>query len=249
MPALLIPLQKEVTCHLPHLSKEQYSYVIMLLLFFCYSWEEWFGVVSTCHLVNLLGLTSIINTHINSWTVLRRRRGGCCGFVSQCPTQVMCLKIYVLIFKLLFFFLHSCFFNTKIPAFCSVFDLIWLLSEELSIRGIDCIAYIYTSYPSEYIFKVYRTVVSMSCFSWLYTLWPSSCLSLLLIELVGRQLGLRVGLQVVQTVTCSQWGTTSNQGLFQDGDVVIGGLFNLHYHPPAIDHSFTQLPHYKPCIG
>uniref|UniRef100_A0A671Y941 Olfactory receptor C family, r1 n=1 Tax=Sparus aurata TaxID=8175 RepID=A0A671Y941_SPAAU len=89
----------------------------------------------------------------------------------------------------------------------------------------------------------------MSCFSWLYTLWPSSCLSLLLIELVGRQLGLRVGLQVVQTVTCSQWGTTSNQGLFQDGDVVIGGLFNLHYHPPAIDHSFTQLPHYKPCIG
>ncbi|KAM8769826.1 extracellular calcium-sensing receptor-like [Acanthopagrus schlegelii] len=89
----------------------------------------------------------------------------------------------------------------------------------------------------------------MSCFSWLFTLWPSSLLSLLLIELVGRQLGLRVGLQVVQTVTCSQWGTTSNQGLFQDGDVVIGGLFNLHYQPPAIDHNFTHLPHYKPCIG
>ncbi|XP_026169667.1 extracellular calcium-sensing receptor-like [Mastacembelus armatus] len=89
----------------------------------------------------------------------------------------------------------------------------------------------------------------MSWFSWLSTLWPSSVPSLLLVGLVGRQLGLRVGLQVVQTVTCSQWGTPSDQGLFQDGDIVIGGLFNIYNKPPAINHDFTQLPHYKSCTG
>ncbi|XP_023287293.1 extracellular calcium-sensing receptor-like [Seriola lalandi dorsalis] len=66
---------------------------------------------------------------------------------------------------------------------------------------------------------------------------------------MGRQLGLRVGLQVVQTVTCSRFGTSIDQGLFQDGDVVIGGLFSLYYKPPAIDHDFTQLPDYKSCTG
>uniref|UniRef100_A0A3B4YNS8 Olfactory receptor C family, r1 n=1 Tax=Seriola lalandi dorsalis TaxID=1841481 RepID=A0A3B4YNS8_SERLL len=60
---------------------------------------------------------------------------------------------------------------------------------------------------------------------------------------------LRVGLQVVQTVTCSRFGTSIDQGLFQDGDVVIGGLFSLYYKPPAIDHDFTQLPDYKSCTG
>ncbi|XP_026169655.1 extracellular calcium-sensing receptor-like [Mastacembelus armatus] len=89
----------------------------------------------------------------------------------------------------------------------------------------------------------------MSWFSWLSTLWPSSVPSLLLVWLVGRQLGLRVGLQVVQTVTCSQWGTPSDQGLFQDGDIVIGGLFNIYNMPPTIDHDFSQLPHYKSCTG
>ncbi|XP_074496819.1 extracellular calcium-sensing receptor-like [Sebastes fasciatus] len=89
----------------------------------------------------------------------------------------------------------------------------------------------------------------MSWFSWLFTQWPSSAPSLLLVGLVGRQLGLRVGLHLVQTATCSRWGTPSNQGLFQDGDVVIGGLFSLHYRLPAIDNDFTQLPHYKPCTG
>uniref|UniRef100_A0A8D0AIV8 Olfactory receptor C family, r1 n=1 Tax=Sander lucioperca TaxID=283035 RepID=A0A8D0AIV8_SANLU len=89
----------------------------------------------------------------------------------------------------------------------------------------------------------------MSWFSWLFTLWPSSAPPLLLVGLVGRQLGLRVGLQVVQTVSCSRWGTPSSQGLFQAGDVVIGGLFNLHSQPPAIDNNFTQLPHNTPCTG
>ncbi|XP_041796791.1 extracellular calcium-sensing receptor-like [Chelmon rostratus] len=50
-------------------------------------------------------------------------------------------------------------------------------------------------------------------------------------------------------MTCSRWGIPSDQGLFQDGDVVIGGLFSLHYKPPATAHDFTQLPHYKPCAG
>ncbi|XP_068575571.1 olfactory receptor CR1 [Cebidichthys violaceus] len=89
----------------------------------------------------------------------------------------------------------------------------------------------------------------MCRFSCLFTLWPSSVPSLLLVWLVGRQLGLRVGLQCVQTETCSRWGAPGNQGLLQDGDVVIGGLFALHYQPPAIDNDFTQLPHYKPCTG
>ncbi|KAK2847383.1 hypothetical protein Q5P01_010382 [Channa striata] len=89
----------------------------------------------------------------------------------------------------------------------------------------------------------------MCWFSWLFTLWTSSTPSLLLVGLVGRQLGLKVGLQVVQTATCYRWGPPSNQSLFQDGDVIFGGLFNLHYQTPAMDHNFTQLQHYKPCTG
>ncbi|XP_068440270.1 olfactory receptor CR1 [Clinocottus analis] len=73
--------------------------------------------------------------------------------------------------------------------------------------------------------------------------------SLLLVGLVGRQLGLRLGLQCVETVSCSRWAAPDNRGLLQDGDVLIGGLFNLHYQPPAMDNNFTQLPHFKPCIG
>ncbi|XP_037631631.1 extracellular calcium-sensing receptor-like [Sebastes umbrosus] len=89
----------------------------------------------------------------------------------------------------------------------------------------------------------------MSWLSWLFTLRLCSAPSLLLVGLVGRQLGLRMGLQLVQTATCSRWGTPSDQGLFQDGDVVIGGLFSLHYKPPSTNHDFTHLPHYKACTG
>ncbi|XP_034024680.1 extracellular calcium-sensing receptor [Thalassophryne amazonica] len=89
----------------------------------------------------------------------------------------------------------------------------------------------------------------MSWFSWLLMLWASSAPSLLLIGLVGRQLGVKVGFQVVQTVMCSQWRTPSSQEQTQDGDVVLGGLFSLHFQTPAIDNDFTKPPHYKPCTG
>ncbi|XP_034051721.1 extracellular calcium-sensing receptor-like [Gymnodraco acuticeps] len=90
------------------------------------------------------------------------------------------------------------------------------------------------------------STASMSWFSWLFTLRLCSAALLLL---VGSQLGLRLGLQMVQTATCTQWGTPSDQGLFKDGDVVIGGLFSLFYNPAAIDNGFTELPHNKPCTG
>ncbi|KAA8594346.1 hypothetical protein FQN60_005180 [Etheostoma spectabile] len=89
----------------------------------------------------------------------------------------------------------------------------------------------------------------MSWFFWLFTLRPCSAPSLLFLGLVGRRLGLRVGLQVVETVSCSRLGTPSNQGLFQDGDVVIGGLFNVHSKPPATNNDFTQLPDFKRCTS
>uniref|UniRef100_A0A3Q4I0I3 Olfactory receptor C family, r1 n=1 Tax=Neolamprologus brichardi TaxID=32507 RepID=A0A3Q4I0I3_NEOBR len=63
------------------------------------------------------------------------------------------------------------------------------------------------------------------------------------------ELGIRDGLLCDQMLTCSRWGTPSSQGLFQDGDVIIGGLFPLHYQPPVIDHDFTKLPRYNPCTG
>lgn len=106
-----------------------------------------------------------------------------------------------------------------------------------------------TKYILLYIFQVLRTAASMSLLSQLFILWPSSVLSVLLVWLVDRQLGPKVGVQVVQTLTCSQWSTQSNHRLFKEGEVVIGGLFNVRHQTPAIDHDFTQLPHYKPCAG
>lgn len=82
----------------------------------------------------------------------------------------------------------------------------------------------------------------MSWLYWLLTQWSSS---LLLLSVVGRH----TGLKVVQAIVCSQWGTPGNKGLSQDGDVIIGGLFNLYYIPSAIEQGFTKLPHYKPCTG
>ncbi|XP_076002382.1 extracellular calcium-sensing receptor-like [Genypterus blacodes] len=85
----------------------------------------------------------------------------------------------------------------------------------------------------------------MSGFAWLLTRWLYSASSLLFLCMVGREMGLRV----IQATLCSQWGRQRNEGVFQDGDVVIGGLFNLHYIPSAIDQDFTQPPLYKPCTG
>uniref|UniRef100_A0A667X6D6 Olfactory receptor C family, r1 n=1 Tax=Myripristis murdjan TaxID=586833 RepID=A0A667X6D6_9TELE len=90
----------------------------------------------------------------------------------------------------------------------------------------------------------------MSWFSWLFTRWSSPA-SLLLLLVVGRELGLRVGLEVVQTAMCSRWSAPmeqSIQGPSQNGDVVIGGIFNLNYLPSVTDQDFTKLPHYKPYI-
>lgn len=99
------------------------------------------------------------------------------------------------------------------------------------------------------IFEISRTALSMSWAKWIFILWSCTAPSLLLVGLVGRQLGLQVGVQVVQTVTCSRWGTPGDQGLFEDGDVIIGGLFNLHYNPPAINYDFTQQPYNNTCTG
>ncbi|CAK6963523.1 extracellular calcium-sensing receptor-like [Scomber scombrus] len=82
----------------------------------------------------------------------------------------------------------------------------------------------------------------MSWFHWLFTQWVPS---LLLLNVLGRQ----TGLHVVKAILCSRWGTPSNKGLSQDGDVIIGGLLNLYYVPSAVEQGFTRLPHYKPCTG
>ncbi|CAL8373902.1 unnamed protein product [Gadus morhua 'NCC'] len=90
----------------------------------------------------------------------------------------------------------------------------------------------------------------MSWVSLLLTAWSSRAPSLLLVVMVSRDVGLRVGLEGVQTSMCSRWGSRVedfNQG--QDGDVVIGGLFNLHYQPPVIDQEFIKPPFYNPCTG
>ncbi|CAL8346946.1 unnamed protein product [Arctogadus glacialis] len=90
----------------------------------------------------------------------------------------------------------------------------------------------------------------MSWVSLLLTAWSSRAPSLLLVVMVSRDVGLRVGLEGVQTSMCSRWGSRVedfNQG--QDGEVVIGGLFNLHYQPPVIDQEFIKPPFYNPCTG
>lgn len=83
----------------------------------------------------------------------------------------------------------------------------------------------------------------MSWFLWLLTQRPFSAPPLLLLGLVGRQMEL----EVVQAILCSQWGAPTDKSNFQDGDVIIGGLFDLHYIPSDVEQSFTKLPHYAPC--
>lgn len=87
------------------------------------------------------------------------------------------------------------------------------------------------------------TAASMSWFLWLLTQWPSSASPLLLFSLVGSEMGL----EVVQAILCSRWGAPADKSNFQDGDVIIGGLFSLHYIPADVEQSFTKLPYYETC--
>uniref|UniRef100_A0A671YAS1 Olfactory receptor C family, r1 n=1 Tax=Sparus aurata TaxID=8175 RepID=A0A671YAS1_SPAAU len=85
----------------------------------------------------------------------------------------------------------------------------------------------------------------MSLCLWFLTRCSSTALFLLLQSVVGRQ----TGLVVVQATVCSRWGVPSDKSLSQDGDVIIGGLFNLYYIPSAVEQGYTKLPTYEPCKG
>ncbi|XP_056466460.1 extracellular calcium-sensing receptor [Gadus chalcogrammus] len=90
----------------------------------------------------------------------------------------------------------------------------------------------------------------MSWASLLLTAWSSRAPSLLLLVMVGRDVGLRVGLEGVQTSMCSRTGSPMEESnLGQDGDIVLGGLFTLHYQPPDLDIDFVKPPHFNPCTG
>ncbi|XP_029027439.2 extracellular calcium-sensing receptor-like, partial [Betta splendens] len=71
--------------------------------------------------------------------------------------------------------------------------------------------------------------------------WLSSPLCLLFIGALG--------LAPVEPTICSRRGAANKECISLDGDVIIGGLFNLHYMPLAIEQSFTKLPPYGPCTG
>nr|XP_046244997.1 extracellular calcium-sensing receptor-like [Scatophagus argus] len=58
-----------------------------------------------------------------------------------------------------------------------------------------------------------------------------------------------MGIEVAQAILCSRWGAASDKNLSQDGDVIIGGLFNLYYIPSAVEQSFMEQPHYESCTG
>ncbi|XP_030007224.1 extracellular calcium-sensing receptor-like [Sphaeramia orbicularis] len=68
---------------------------------------------------------------------------------------------------------------------------------------------------------------------------------LILPTVLSRQ----IGLEGVQATVCSRWETHTKKGLFQDGDAIIGGLFNLYYKPSFAEQDFTKKPHYQSCSG
>uniref|UniRef100_A0A8C5C2H2 Olfactory receptor C family, r1 n=1 Tax=Gadus morhua TaxID=8049 RepID=A0A8C5C2H2_GADMO len=68
----------------------------------------------------------------------------------------------------------------------------------------------------------------MSWASLLLTAWSSRSPSLLLVVMVSRDVGLRVGLEGVQTSMCSRTGSPMEESnLGQDGDIVLGLFFPL----------------------
>lgn len=83
----------------------------------------------------------------------------------------------------------------------------------------------------------------MSWFLGLLMQRPCSPTSLLLLCVVGGQ----AGLDVAGAVLCSRWGQRSDRNLSVDGDVMIGGLFNLYYIPSATQQEYTQLQYYERC--
>lgn len=90
--------------------------------------------------------------------------------------------------------------------------------------------------------RVFRAtaIASMSWFLWLLTPWSS----------LTTQLGLgAAGLGVVQASLCFSWGALSDKSLFQDGNVILGGLFPIHYSESREQHDFTAKPLHKPCTG
>ncbi|XP_060928503.1 extracellular calcium-sensing receptor-like [Limanda limanda] len=91
-----------------------------------------------------------------------------------------------------------------------------------------------------------KTAASMCWLPRLLARWLSSALSLLLLSAVGRQTG---GLEWAQAMTCTRWSALNNKVLSQDGDVILGGLFNLYYIPSAVQQDFIKQPRYEPCTG
>ncbi|XP_030007228.1 extracellular calcium-sensing receptor-like [Sphaeramia orbicularis] len=59
----------------------------------------------------------------------------------------------------------------------------------------------------------------------------------------------QIELEGVQASVCSRWETHTNMGLFQGGDVVIGGLFNLYAMPLVTEQDFTEKPYYESCTS
>ncbi|XP_051580753.1 extracellular calcium-sensing receptor-like [Myxocyprinus asiaticus] len=49
--------------------------------------------------------------------------------------------------------------------------------------------------------------------------------------------------------SCWRLGDFNSPALEQDGDIVIGGLFPLHYIAPEPDHTYSELPQHQECSG
>ncbi|XP_033833297.1 extracellular calcium-sensing receptor-like [Periophthalmus magnuspinnatus] len=65
----------------------------------------------------------------------------------------------------------------------------------------------------------------IACVFWIWGLW-------------GTQCGYGLGLQEEESVKCLKWRTDTSLPLSQDGDVVIGGSFSVHYQIPNIDNDY-----------
>uniref|UniRef100_A0A8C7UAW5 Olfactory receptor C family, r1 n=1 Tax=Oncorhynchus mykiss TaxID=8022 RepID=A0A8C7UAW5_ONCMY len=76
--------------------------------------------------------------------------------------------------------------------------------------------------------------------------WLTPAIPLLLPWLV------RDGSGMGQATVCSRWDRSvglDDRGLFQEGEVVIGGLIPFHNLPPAPDLSFSQPPDLQACVN